>query len=75
MKLSQEQSEFFHREGWLFLPELFAQEEVDFSRARRSASTTLTDPRFGARRAARRARPSPRISTTRLSVCLAGIRA
>src|SRR3569833_2896427 len=30
MKLSQEQLEFFHREGWLFLPELFAQEEVDF---------------------------------------------
>ncbi len=30
MKLSQEQLEFFHREGWLFLPELFSQEEVDF---------------------------------------------
>ncbi len=29
MKLSQEQLEFFHREGWLFLPELFSQEEVD----------------------------------------------
>src|SRR3569623_3649667 len=29
MKLSQEQMEFFHREGWLFLPELFTQEEVD----------------------------------------------
>jgi ectoine hydroxylase len=30
MKLTQEQLEFFHREGWLFLPELFSQEEVDF---------------------------------------------
>src|SRR6476469_9676519 len=30
MKLTQEQIEFFHREGWLFLPELFSQEEVDF---------------------------------------------
>ena len=30
MKLSQEQLEFFHREGWLFLPELFSLEEVDF---------------------------------------------
>ena len=30
MKLTQEQVEFFHREGWLFLPELFSQEEVDF---------------------------------------------
>jgi ectoine hydroxylase len=29
MKLTQEQLEFFHREGWLFLPELFSQEEVD----------------------------------------------
>ena len=29
MKLSQEQLEFFHREGWLFLPELFSPEEVD----------------------------------------------
>ncbi|MFK4617379.1 hypothetical protein ABIF50_000656 [Bradyrhizobium diazoefficiens] len=29
MRLSQEQLEFFHREGWLFLPELFSQEEVD----------------------------------------------
>src|SRR5213076_2650633 len=30
MKLSQEQLEFFHREGWLFLPELFSPEEVNF---------------------------------------------
>src|ERR1700751_1922134 len=29
MKLTPQQVEFFHREGWLFLPELFAQEEVD----------------------------------------------
>jgi hypothetical protein len=29
MKLSQEQLEFFQREGWLFLPELFSPEEVD----------------------------------------------
>ncbi|MGY4463678.1 hypothetical protein ACVWYI_007638 [Bradyrhizobium sp. LB13.1] len=29
MKLSQEQLEFFDREGWLFLPELFSPEEVD----------------------------------------------
>src|SRR5499427_3595365 len=30
MKLTPQQIEFFHREGWLFLPELFSQEEVDF---------------------------------------------
>jgi ectoine hydroxylase len=29
VKLSQEQLEFFHHEGWLFLPELFSPEEVD----------------------------------------------
>src|SRR5438477_2669000 len=30
MKLTPQQIEFFHREGWLFLPELFSQEEVAF---------------------------------------------
>lgn len=30
MKLTKDQMAFFHREGWLFLPELFSQEEVDF---------------------------------------------
>src|SRR5215470_4588373 len=30
MKLTQEQIDYFNREGWLFLPELFSQEEVDF---------------------------------------------
>ena len=30
MKLTQAQIEHFNREGWLFLPELFSQEEVDF---------------------------------------------
>lgn len=30
MKLTPQQIEFFNREGWLFLPELFSQEEVDF---------------------------------------------
>src|SRR5246127_364654 len=30
MKLTPQQIEFFDREGWLFLPELFTQEEVDF---------------------------------------------
>ncbi|HUN43241.1 MAG TPA: phytanoyl-CoA dioxygenase family protein [Acetobacteraceae bacterium] len=30
MKLTPQQIEFFNREGWLFLPELFTQEEVDF---------------------------------------------
>ena len=30
MRLTPEQIEFFNREGWLFLPELFSQEEVDF---------------------------------------------
>ena len=29
MKLTPQQIEFFNREGWLFLPELFTQEEVD----------------------------------------------
>ena len=30
MKLTPEQIEFFNREGWLFLPELFSHEEVDY---------------------------------------------
>src|SRR2546422_11561238 len=30
MNLPPEQIESFHGEGWLFLPELFSQEEVDF---------------------------------------------
>jgi ectoine hydroxylase len=30
MKLTSEQIEFFNREGWLFLPELFSPEEVDY---------------------------------------------
>ena len=30
MKLTQAQIDHFNREGWLFLPELFSQEEVDF---------------------------------------------
>ena len=30
MKLTQQQIDHFNREGWLFLPELFSQEEVDF---------------------------------------------
>jgi ectoine hydroxylase len=30
MKLTPQQIEFFNREGWLFLPELFSQEEVDY---------------------------------------------
>jgi ectoine hydroxylase len=28
MKLTQQQIESFHTEGWLFLPELFSPEEV-----------------------------------------------
>ena len=32
MKLSQEQLDFFHREGWLFLPERFDAEEIDLLR-------------------------------------------
>ena len=30
MKLTEQQIEFFNREGWLFLPELFTPEEVAF---------------------------------------------
>jgi ectoine hydroxylase len=30
MKLTPEQLQFFNREGWLFLPELFSREETDF---------------------------------------------
>ena len=29
MKLTQQQIDDFHREGWLFLPELFRAEEVE----------------------------------------------
>ena len=30
MKLTQQQIDDFNREGWLFLPELFSPEEVDY---------------------------------------------
>jgi len=30
MKLTQQQIEYFNREGWLFLPELFSPEEVAY---------------------------------------------
>ncbi|MES1149105.1 MAG: proline hydroxylase, partial [Bradyrhizobium guangdongense] len=30
MKLTAQQIEHFNREGWLFLPELFSPEEVDY---------------------------------------------
>ena len=32
MSLTQDQLDQFHREGWLFLPELFTPEEVDLLR-------------------------------------------
>jgi L-proline 4-hydroxylase len=32
MKLTSQQIETFHSEGWLFLPELFSPEEVDLLR-------------------------------------------
>ena len=75
MKLTPQQIEFFHREGWLFLPELFTQEEVDFLAREAVSSTTPTGPRSGARRAARRAPPLPPISTTKASARSARIRA
>ncbi len=42
MKLTQEQIDYFNREGWLFLPELFSQEEVDLL-AREAVSIYDTD--------------------------------
>ena len=75
MRLTQQQVDDFNREGWLFLPELYSPEEVISWRTKRKASTTPTARRYGARRAARRAPPLPRISTTRRSLCSARIRA
>ena len=51
-------------------PNCSARRKSTSSRARRSTSTTPTGPRSGARRAARRAPPLPRISTTRRSALL-----
>src|SRR5438034_5474416 len=69
MKLTQAQIDYFNREGWLFLPELFAPEEVALLAAKPSVSTTPIAPRCGAKKAARRARPLPRISTMKPSAC------
>ena len=63
MKLTPQQIEFFHREGWLFLPELFSQEEVDFL-AREAVSIYDTNrpevwrEKSGAPHAAHRYKPS-----------------
>ena len=75
MKLTPQQIEFFNREGWLFLPELFSPEEVAYLAREAATSTTPIAPRCGARRAARRAPPLPRISITRRSARSARIRA
>ena len=76
MKLTQQQIDDFNREGWLFLPELFSPEEVALL-AREADQHLRHQParRSGARKAARRAPPLPRISTTRRSPCSARIRA
>ena len=41
MKLTQQQIDDFNREGWLFLPELFSPEEVDYL-AREAVTICLT---------------------------------
>ena len=75
MKLTPQQIDDFNREGWLFLPELFSPEEVAYLAREAEDIYDADRPRYGARRAARRAPPLPRISTTRLRRCSARIRA
>ena len=54
MKLTPQQIEFFNREGWLFLPELFSQEEVDYL-AREAVKHLRRRPPGGLAREERRA--------------------
>ena len=75
MKLTQQQIDDFNREGWLFLPELFSPEEVALLAREAEGIYDTSGPRSGAKRAARRAPPLPRISTTKRSDCSARIRA
>jgi len=76
MKLSQEQLEFFNREGWLFLPELFQSRRGRFPRAR-GGRNLRRQPAGGLAREERRAAHGllPPISTTRRSAFWARIRA
>ena len=75
MKLTQQQIDHFNREGWLFLPELFSQEEVDFLAREAVAIYDANRPEVWRDKAARRAPPLPPISTTRRLACSAPIRA
>ena len=54
MKLTQQQIEFFNREGWLFLPELFSPEEVAYL-AREAERHLRRQPPRGVAREERRA--------------------
>ena len=54
MKLTQQQIEFFNREGWLFLPELFSPEEVAYL-AREADEHLRRRPARGVAREERRA--------------------
>ena len=75
MKLTQQQIDDFNREGWLFLPELFSQEEVALLAREAESIYDTKRPEVWRERAARRAPPLPPISTTRRSACSARIRA
>ena len=54
MKLTPQQIEFFNREGWLFLPELFSPEEVAYL-AREAIRHLRRQPARGVAREERRA--------------------
>ena len=54
MKLTPQQIEFFNREGWLFLPELFSPEEVAYL-AREADQHLRRQPARGVAREERRA--------------------
>lgn len=73
MKLTPEQLATFEEQGYIFLPEAFTPEEVEVLRREAEQIYRLTDRKSGARRAARRAPPSPRTPTTRLSASSAPI--
>ena len=49
MKLTQQQIDDFHREGWLFLPELFSPEEVAYLAREARPEHTSRGEQFRAR--------------------------
>ncbi len=65
--LTQDQIAFFHKEGYLFLPETFRARRWRPCATQQRTSTASSVRKSGVRRPARRATPSPRIPTTKVS--------